>query len=106
MAKDELRASHITLEWFFAAQQASKKLQQGFLGDIAPTLWLLAGEDKVVRTSVTEALFSKIAKAESDEITRFDGMLHELHVELEEDRERVFERVVNWLDARCDKIYR
>ena len=105
MDKDELRASYITLEWFFAALRASKSVQDGCIGDIAPTLWLLAGEDKVVKTSATEALFSKIAEAEYDEITRFDGMLHELHVELKEDRERVFERVVKWLDARCNKIY-
>ena len=104
MAQDELRASFITLEWFFAVQRASKSVQEGFIGEIAPTLWLLPGEDKVVRTSATEALFSKITEEENDEMTRFEGMLHELHVELKEDRERVFKRVLNWLDAKCIKI--
>ena len=104
MANDELRASYITLEWFFAAQRASRSVQMAFSANSAPTLWLLPGEDKVVSASATEALFTKFAEAKEDEMTRFEGMLHELHVELKEDRERVFERVVNWLNARCNRI--
>ena len=102
MANDALRATYITLEWFFAAQKASQTVQSGLFGNGTSALWLIPGEDQVVKSSVSEALFAKNAVGQDHEIARFDGMFHELHVELETSRESVFESVVNWLNERCN----
>ena len=62
-----------------------------------PTLLLYAGEDKVVDPSGSRA-FAAAAPAAMVKSHCFDGLYHEIFNEV--DRDRVYEELRQWLDAR------
>ncbi len=63
-----------------------------------PTLWLLAGADRLVSTPAAEAVYA--AAGGDKTLKRYDGLYHELFNEPEADRARVVADLFSWLDGR------
>jgi alpha-beta hydrolase superfamily lysophospholipase len=74
----------------FLARSAVKKVR-------TPTLFLVAGEDRVVNSEQALAAFKSLA-AEDKTLVEFPGMYHSLSIEL--GREKVFEAILKWVEDR------
>jgi alpha-beta hydrolase superfamily lysophospholipase len=79
---------------FLRAQMRSPRLA----GKLAiPSLFLLAGDDRLVDEKASRRMFAKV-KAEDKTLLGYPGMRHALSIEL--DREEVFEHTLEWLEKR------
>jgi acylglycerol lipase len=62
-----------------------------------PTLFLIAGDDKIADSRAAAKVFSALP-AQDKALVEFQGMYHSLSVEL--GREAVFEEMLKWIDKR------
>jgi alpha-beta hydrolase superfamily lysophospholipase len=95
---DPLNNKVATARWFteMTAAQTYVRAHAGRLR--VPTLWLLAGNDRVVSTPAAETVYA--AAAGDKTLHRYDGLYHELYNEREPDRSRVLADLFSWLDGR------
>lgn len=77
-----------------AAQMTLRRPQKTAL----PMFFLLSGEDSVVDNEASEIFFSRL-EAPYKTLIYYPGMLHALSLDV--GREKVFEDIAAWLQARC-----
>lgn len=63
-----------------------------------PVLFLLAGEDRVVDSSVSKKIFAAL-KTQDKALIEYEGMYHSLSIEV--GKERVFQDILKWAEGRA-----
>jgi lysophospholipase len=97
--KDPLTVTKTTARWFTEAT-AAQELVAARAGALSiPTLWLVAGADRVVDADATRRVYATAGGAK--EIRTYDGLYHELTNEVEKDR--VIADLDTWLASRFPK---
>lgn len=100
LGSDPLGLNQTTLGWFFASGAAMERAKRE-VGKISwPTLWLIAGEDRLCSPAVSRTVFSALPSLERHTWRDYPGLFHELHQECAADRDRVCADVVAWMEAR------
>lgn len=93
---DELVQHKITLRWGIAFIAAVKEVTER-LGEITDNLLIMHGEDdKVSGVEGSRLLADKLGRKQA-QLVIFPGLYHELHNELESDRNKVFQSMKLWL---------
>jgi alpha-beta hydrolase superfamily lysophospholipase len=94
--KDTLRHPVATARWYTEALAAHAYVREWAPRIVAPTLWQLAGEDRLVSVAAAREVF---ARAGGDkQLHVYDGLFHEIYNERE--RPRVFDDLRAWLAPR------
>lgn len=93
---DRLVQHKITLRWGIAFIAAVKEVT-GRLGEITENFLIMHGEDdKVSGVEGARLLANKLGNKQA-QLVIFPGLYHELHNELESDRNKVFQSIRAWL---------
>ncbi|HKA90776.1 MAG TPA: lysophospholipase [Haliangiales bacterium] len=87
-----------TARWFTEMSGAHDYVRAHAARLAVPTLWLLAGDDRVASTPASEAVYA--AAGGDKTFRRFDRLYHELYNEPEPDRATVVADLFSWLDGR------
>jgi alpha-beta hydrolase superfamily lysophospholipase len=95
---DPLICRHFTLGFLRDIVDAQKEVQQGLRRIPYPLLCLSAGDDRLVDTDALRMFYDRLEGEK--EWTCYDGFYHELFNEV--GREKVFERIEEWLDRLLD----
>jgi len=92
---DELRVASLKLLMgMLGEQRAAKRLAKTL---VVPALFLVAGADRMVDIQAERKMFASLPLTDKT-LREYPGMFHALSIEL--GRERVFEDILAWLDAR------
>jgi alpha-beta hydrolase superfamily lysophospholipase len=97
-AADPLVNRRVSARWFSEAVQAMNQVV-GWAPEIkVPVLLMHGTADRLASFEATRQIYQQIGSADKDLIA-YQGYYHELFNEPE--REEIFRRVTEWLDARC-----
>lgn len=94
--KDALRHGVATARWFTEMVAAQEFVHEHAGRLPLPTLWLVAGGDRVVDAQATRQVYDRAGG--DKHLEWYDGFYHEVFNEV--GRERVFARLKDWLSAR------
>jgi alpha-beta hydrolase superfamily lysophospholipase len=98
-ASDPLITHEATARWFTEtlSAQADVKMRAGRVR--TPTLFLEAGDDRIVDSAASQAVFSRIGSSDKT-LNVYPGLFHEIFNEAESDRQRVLTDLTTWLQDR------
>lgn len=94
--RDRYRHGVATARWFTEMQSAQAWVEQYAARLTIPTLWLVAGADRLVDVAASRRVFEKAGGDKTMSV--YDGFYHEVFNEL--GRETVFRDMESWLSAR------
>ena len=92
---DPLVSKKVSPAWFRAAHSVQTELEEGAARFAVPALVMAAGDDRLVDPAAIRAWAQKVPT----DFIEWPGMYHELFNEIE--REKVLERVAEWIGERC-----
>lgn len=97
---DPLVTHEATARWFteIVAAQADLRMRAGRIH--VPTLMLVAGDDRIVDSAVSQMIFDRLGASDKN-LTVYPGLFHELFNEVESDKQRVLSDLTSWLAERC-----
>src|SRR5262249_17718798 len=95
---DPLNHKVATARWYTEMIAAQAYVLENAARIQVPTLWLLAGDDRVVSVPAAEAVFARAGGGKKK--YRSDGPYHALYLERADDRARVVADLFSWLDGR------
>jgi alpha-beta hydrolase superfamily lysophospholipase len=95
-ASDPLVTHDATARWFTETLSAQADTLERAGQVKVPTLMLHAGDDRIVDSDVSKAVFSRIGATDKS-MTFYPGLYHEIFNELEKDR--VLGDLTKWLDS-------
>ena len=98
LGEDPLSLNQLRLCWYFATQRAMQLAHTR--EPLAPTCWLLPGDDQVCSSPVSRGYYQRLAAEGGHALHEFPGLYHELHQETEADRLRVAAQAVQWIQQR------
>ncbi len=98
MPGEDLVHDRISARMFFEVDNAARRLLAGGLRIAQPLLLLHGGDDRITSVEASRAFWSRAEAGPGSEFWVYDGFRHELFNE--EGRERVFRRVLEWMESR------
>ncbi len=100
LKSDALALSHVTPSWYFASLRAIEQAKLGVPEIAAPTLWLLAGEERIVSAAAVKSAFETLPKFGDHTLIEYYGSYHELHNELVSARKKTLQDVLKWMNEK------
>lgn len=96
---DPLITHEATARWFTETTSAQSDTRARAHLVKSPILFLEAGDDRIVDSAASQAVFSRISSADKT-LNVYPGLYHEIFNESEPDRQRVLTDLTNWLSSR------
>ncbi len=100
LKSDPLILSHVTPSWYFASLRAIEQAKLGVPEIVAPTLWLLAGEERIVSATAVKNAYETLSLLGDHTLIEYFGSFHELHNELASARQKTLQDVLRWMNKR------
>ena len=100
LKSDSLALSHVTPSWYFASLRAMEQAKHGVPEILAPTLWLLAGEERIVSAAAIKNAYEGLQGFGDHTLIEYWGSFHELHNELTSSRDKTLEDVLKWMNEK------
>ena len=97
LKSDPLSLKQVTSAWYFASLLAIEQAASHISKIDTPTLWLVAGEEKIVSKTMIHSTFIQMKPAGKHTLKEYPGLYHELHNEREPDRSEILKDVLGWL---------
>ncbi len=94
-ARDPLVVRHATARWFTEVLAAQAEVLRAAPRVSVPTLFLCAGDDRVVDAAVSQRVFDRLPGSIDKMMTLYPGLYHEIFNEVE--RDRVLQDLATWL---------
>jgi alpha-beta hydrolase superfamily lysophospholipase len=98
-ATDPLVTHEATARWFTETTAAQSDSRMRANRVRLPTLFLTAGDDRIVDSEVSQNVFARIG-ASDKMLNVYPGLFHEIFNELQPDRQRVLSDLSSWLNDR------
>jgi alpha-beta hydrolase superfamily lysophospholipase len=98
LKSDALNITQVRLSWFFASERAMAEAVRDVSKVSWPTLWLIAGDDRICASSAARVVYDRLPNPETHRWIDFPGLFHEIHQERQTDFERLVSQVSQWVE--------
>jgi alpha-beta hydrolase superfamily lysophospholipase len=99
-AVDRFCHKSTTARWYTEATAAQAYVLEHVRRMVTPTLWVVAGDDRLVDVQVTRVAYARAGG--NKQLKMYDGYYHEVFNEL--GRERVFADIESWLSSKISSL--